>query len=145
MPIPLPEKYMRPEGGIGKLANYQGTQADTLVAAEKIPYGAPIQATEGEARVYSDSFFGVAIADNVAKEIAYDGADKVGEYAAFKPVAVLRKGSIWVKVTADVKQNEAAAATATGFKPVGEDETAVGVFQTSAQANGLAVLQINLP
>ena len=145
MAIPLPEKYMRPEGGIGKLANYQAVQADTLVAAEAIPYGAPVQATEGEARKFQNSFFGVAIADNYVNEISFDGKDKVGEHAAYKPVAVLRKGSIWVKVTADVKENEDATVTAAGFKEAGADDAVVGSFQSSAQANGLAILQINLP
>lgn len=110
MSIPLPEKYMRPEGGIGKLANLQSVQADTLYASEEIPYGSPIAATEGMASVYAtENFHGVAIADNFAKEIPYDNGEKEGAYPAHKPVAVLRKGSIWVKVDDDVKENEKAA------------------------------------
>lgn len=146
MSIPLPQKYMRPEGGIGKLANTQATQADTLIASEKIPYGSPIAATNGEAATFSTGdFFGVAIAQDYAEEITYDNAEKVGAYPIHKPVAVLRKGSIWVKVDEDVVMNEKAAASATGFKKSVDATDAIGIFQSSAQAGGLAVLQINLP
>lgn len=146
MSIPLPEKYMRPEGGIGKLANLQGTQADTLYADEEVPYGSPVAASEGKATVFdTDNFFGVAIADNFAKEIPYENGEKEGSYPYGKPVAVLRKGSIWVKATEDVKQNEKAAVESGGFKKAATPDEAIGVFQSTAQAGALVVLQINLP
>lgn len=146
MTIPLPEKYMRPEGGVGKLANYQSTQADTLVAGAAIPYGAPVSAVDGVASVFTTGdLFGVAIAQEYAKEIPYGDGEKVGEYPKSKPVPVLRKGSIWVKVSDDVVQNEKATVDASGFKKAVAEEVVVGVFQSTASANGLAILQINLP
>lgn len=146
MTIPLPRKYMDPELGIGKLANYQSTQADTKVSAEKIPFGSPVEASENTVKVLAEgAFFGVAIAENYAKEITYDNAEKVGEYHVNKPVAVLRKGSIWVKATEDVKESEPAAAVAGGFAKATTAEETIGVFQSTAQADGLVMLQINLP
>lgn len=146
MTIPLPRKYMDPELGIGKLANYQSTQADTKVSTEKIPFGSPVEATENTVKVLADgTFFGVAIAENYAKEITYDNVEKVGEYPVNKPVAVLRKGSIWVKAVEDVKESEPATATADGFKKATTAEETIGVFQSTAQADGLVMLQINLP
>lgn len=145
MPIPYPEKYMQPELGLGKLANYQNTQADTKVAGESIPFGSPVEATGGEVKAFATgTFFGIALADNFVKEIGYDGADKVGEYPKSKPVPILRKGSIWIKVTEDVEESEPAAATTGGFK-VGTTGDTIGIFQSTAQAGGLAILQINLP
>lgn len=146
MTIPLPEKYMRPEGGVGKLANYQSTQADTLVAGAAIPYGSPVSAVDGVASVFTTGdLFGVVIAQEYAKEIPYGDGEKVGEYPKSKPVPVLRKGSIWVKVSDDVVQNEKATVNASGFKKAVAEEVVVGVFQSTASANGLAILQINLP
>lgn len=146
MTIPLPEKYMRPEGGVGKLANYQSTQADTLVAGAAIPYGSPVSAVDGVASVFTTGdLFGVVIAQEYAKEIPYGDGEKVGEYPKGKPVPVLRKGSIWVKVSDDVVQNEKATVNASGFKKAVAEEVVVGVFQSTASANGLAILQINLP
>lgn len=146
MTIPLPEKYMRPEGGVGKLANYQSTQADTLVAGAAIPYGSPVSAVDGVASVFTTGdLFGVIIAQEYAKEIPYGDGEKVGEYPKSKPVPVLRKGSIWVKVSDDVVQNEKATVNASGFKKAAPEETVIGVFQSTASANGLAILQINLP
>lgn len=146
MTIPLPKKYMQAELGRGKLANYQNTQADTRIAAEKISYGAPVEALENKVSVLSDGkFFGVAIAENFTAEIPYDNGEKIGEYQINQPISVLRKGSVWVNAVEDVKESEPAAATAEGFKKASEDDEIVGIFQTTAQENNLVILQINLP
>lgn len=146
MPIPMPQKYMSPEGGIGKIANYQDTQIDTKFAGEAIPFGCPLEATEGNVSKYSTGvFFGVAVAKNYVNEIPYDNGDKVGEYLVAQPVSVLRKGTIWVKAADDVKESELAIPDGTGFKTTATKADAIGTFQSTAQAGNLVKLQINLP
>ena len=152
MTIPYPQKYMAPELGIGKLANYQNTQADSkAVGTNSIKFGQAVQVTESIAAPYTTgNFFGVALAKNYVDEIKFNDDKKTGEYRQGEMVAVLRKGSIWVQVDEDVKEGEYASVKATGnFGSVStaEDSTdkPIGIFQTSAQAGSLAILQINLP
>ncbi|MFS7421788.1 hypothetical protein AB6878_06385 [Carnobacterium maltaromaticum] len=53
MTIPYPQKYMAPELGIGKLANYQNTQADSkAVGTNSIKFGQAVQVTESIAAPY---------------------------------------------------------------------------------------------
>lgn len=152
MTIPYPQKYMAPELGIGKLANYQNTQADSkAVGTNSIKFGQAVQVTESiAAPCTTGNFFGVALAKNYVDEINFNDDSKTGLYRQGEMVAVLRKGSIWVQVDEDVKEGELASVKPTGNFSVAstaEDSTdkPIGIFQTSAQADGLAILQINLP
>ena len=146
MTIPMPRKYMDAEGGIGKIANYQGTQMDTKFSGEVIPFGSPLEAIGSEVKMFSTGvFFGVAVAKNFVDEIPYDNGDKVGEYRLKQPVPVLRKGTIWVKATEDVVESEQAMPSDDGFKKATGIADAVGIFQSSAAAGNLVMLQINLP
>lgn len=148
MTIPLPTKYMQPELGIGKLANYQGTQADSkVIGVDKVLFGQGVEVAENVAKPYSTGiFFGVAIAKNYVDEIKFNDDGKVGEYRKAEMVPVLRKGSIWVQVDNDVKEGEQAKVTTTGnFDVAVAGDTVIGIFQSTAQQDGLAILQINLP
>ena len=148
MTIPIPTKYMQPELGIGKLANYQGTQSDSkVIGTDKVLFGQGVEVVENVAKPYSTGvFFGVSIAKNFVDEIKFDDNTKVGEFRKGEMVAVLRKGSIWVKVDNDVKEGEQAKVVATGnFDVAATGDAVIGIFQSTAQRDGLAVLQINLP
>ncbi|WP_239256679.1 structural cement protein Gp24 [Listeria ilorinensis] len=150
MTIPVGQEYMQPEIGIGKLANYQGTQADSAVAAETILFGAPVEFSDGTAKKLTASgyVYGVAIAKEFVPELT---GDKAGSYLAKEMVPVLRKGTISVQVGEDVKSGEKAVVDISKGTFVPASSTAsskseiVGVFKTTAQADGLAHLEINLP
>ena len=79
MTIPYPEKYMKPELGIGKLANYQGVQADSLVVGVGgLGFGVGVQVTEDVATTYKDGqFYGISYAKNYVEEIPYGDAEKL--------------------------------------------------------------------
>ncbi|MCU2207832.1 structural cement protein Gp24 [Enterococcus faecalis] len=156
MTIPYPEKYMKPELGVGKLANYQDVQADSLVVgAGGLGFGVGVQVKEDVATTYQDGqFYGVTYAKNYVEEIPFGDVEKVGIYKEHEMVPILRKGSIWVKVNEDVLAGENAKVVAEGGfakATISADPTAtpsdtvIGTFKTTASAGGLAILQINLP
>lgn len=156
MPITSYEQYMQEPTGKGRVALYPEHRADTLAAAEAIGWGRAVQynaANKNRADLYDGGkVVGIAIANHYAEyRSANVNNDIVGEYAANEAVSVLRKGVIWVQVLEDVEKGEDAVAdNATGdFRPsdtatVGKSAV-IGVFKTSAVANGLAQLEINLP
>lgn len=156
MTIPYPEKYMKPELGVGKLANYQDVQADSLVVGDGgLGFGVGVQVKEDVATTYQDGpFYGVTYAKNYVDEIPFGDVEKIGIYKEHEMVPILRKGSIWVKVNEDVLAGENAkviAGGAFGKATVSTDpatspsDTVIGTFKTTASTGGLAVLQINLP
>ncbi|MBA3926547.1 structural cement protein Gp24 [Listeria rustica] len=149
MTIPVGQEYMDPNIGIGKLANYQNTQADSAVVEGTIPFGSAVQFSDGVAKVLSDKdFYGVALAKEYVQELY---GDKIGNYEEKEMVAVVRRGVICVHVEEDVVDGDKAAANkATGTflpatSPVSTKTEAIGRFKTTAQAGGLAHLEINLP
>lgn len=149
MTIPYPEKYMKPELGVGKLANYQDVQADSkVVGAGGLGFGVGVQVLEDVATPFANGpFFGISYAKNYVDEIPYGDVEKTGAYKEYEMVPILRKGSIWVKVEDDVISGEPAKVVSGGTfekAAVGTD-TVIGTFQSTASAGHLAVLQINLP
>ncbi|MBC1935186.1 hypothetical protein HCA69_02325 [Listeria grandensis] len=150
MSIPVGQKYMKPEGGPGKLANYQGTKADSTAAGDEIRPGAAVQVVEEVSSPLKDggSFYGVAIAQNFTTTFR---ADKNGNYSKYDAVPVLREGTIWVEVDEDVKASEKAVANTdtANFLPSTTSKTTktevIGMFKTTAHAGNLAQLEINLP
>lgn len=152
MAIQIGQEYMRPEGGIGKLANYQDTQSDTAaVGAVTIKFGQAVQVDEDVAvpLTTGGSLFGIAIAKDYVAEIT--AGAKTGVYNQYEALPVLRKGTIWVEVDEDVKSGQTALAnTVTGnFLPSNTVLTTktekIGSFQSTAYAGDVAMLQINLP
>ena len=152
MTIQIGQEYMKPEGGIGKLANYQDTQADTAaVGTTSVKFGQAVQVDEDVAGPLTagGNLFGVAIAKDYVAEIT--AGAKTGTYKQYEALPVLRKGTIWVEVDEDVKSGQAALAnTATGnFLPgttaIETKTEKIGSFQSTAIAGDVAMLQINLP
>lgn len=89
-------------------------------------------------------FVGIAIDDGL-RENRYLSDDGV-VYEPTDPVSVMRKGAAWVEVAVAVEALEVAYITAAGaFTNVAEGNTEAGEFVTSADAEGLAALEINLP
>ncbi|MFL2133015.1 hypothetical protein [Desemzia sp. FAM 23990] len=152
MPIPIGQEYMEAPAALGKIANYQSVEANTTACgAEEIVFGKAVYAEEDVAQVMTTGkdFFGVVLARSYVKEIT--AGDKAGVYVKGDAVPVIRKGTIWVQVDEDVISNQKAVVnTATGnFLPANtalESKTeVVGTFMSTAMADGLAMLQINLP
>ncbi len=158
MPITNYGQYMDEFPGKGKVATIAEHRADSAAAAAAIEWGLAVQynATNKEQVEPYDgtgSFAGVALANHydVYRQNTLSGADPEGAYAQYDAVSVFRKGTIWVQVLEDVEKGEAAVVddTTANFRPGGTATTtvseAVGVFKTSAAANGYAQLEINLP
>lgn len=156
MPITKYPQYMDEPLGIGRIGLYPEHRADTLAAAETIPWGSAVQyaANPEQGEVYDGvrPFRGVAIAGHHAEyRVADVNNDIVGQHLQYDAISVLRKGAIWVKVLEDVVKGDAAKADKTtgNFRPGGTATTTVsgviGEFKTSALANGLALLEVNLP
>lgn len=150
MTIPVGQEYMDPNIGIGKLANYQDTQADSALASEIIAFGSPVQFSDGVAKKLTKEgdLYGIAIAKEFVPDIS---VEKVGNYLPKEMVPVLRRGTICVAVSEDVVSGEKAVVdidlgqfTSSGTAKENKSEV-IGVFKTTAQADGLAHVEINLP
>lgn len=151
MPITNYEQYMSPDLGRGRVASYQDHRGDTGSATGKIEWGKAVQynaQNPNKVETYDGSgdFVGIAIANHYS-----DDYDSVGAYEANDAVSFLRRGIIVVEVLEDVLKGEKAVIdNATGkFRP---SDTAtpgksgvIGVFKSTASANGLAQVEINLP
>uniref|UniRef100_UPI0018E49ED9 structural cement protein Gp24 n=1 Tax=Mycobacteroides abscessus TaxID=36809 RepID=UPI0018E49ED9 len=148
---------MTEELGKGKIASYHDHRADSGAAAEKIEWGVAVQynaANPNKIETYDGTgdVVGVAIANHYAETRLASVNDSVdGAYVADDAVSFLRRGIIFVEVLEDVVKGEKAVVdNATGnFRPSDtvtvEKSAVVGVFKSSAAANGLAQLEINLP
>jgi hypothetical protein len=146
-------KYMPEASRAGVLANYQDYSADTKAAEEVIPFGAAVQLGadgEGVATVKAAGKpYGIAIASEVHDWV--NNADDQ-HYKQYKPVAVARKGVIWVNAGEDVLTGEAANVNPANGKFYASDTVTVGTisfptatFKTKAAANSLVQVEINLP
>lgn len=146
-------KYMPEASHAGKLANYQDYRADTKPASEQIPYGAALQLTADGEAVSTVKTGGKPVGIALASEV-HDWINQADDqhYKQFNPVAVVRKGTIWVTVGEDVIAGEEANvnpenglfyAADTGTLNTIKFPTAV--FKTKAKLGGLAQLEINLP
>lgn len=157
MPITNYSQYMDPVTGKGKLALYPDYRSDTEAAAGHIDWGVAVQLASDTETVQTYNgegrFQGVAMANHFAEYLVSNmSTDEVdGYYRQGEPVSVMKKGVIWVEVLEDVaKGQNAVADNASGnFRAEGSAIEAVsgvvGVFRTSAQADGFAQLEINLP
>ncbi|WP_406944493.1 hypothetical protein ACJA3J_15075 [Halobacillus sp. SY10] len=146
-------KYMPEAQGKGKLANYQDYSAETKAAAEDIPYGVAVQL--GTDRETVSVFAGGSPVGIALAQEPNDWQDPNANnqlYKAQMPVAIVRKGPIWVEVEEDVNIGDKAVAdNSTGnFRPEGTATSNIvafptAVFKTAALAGELAQLEINLP
>lgn len=153
MAITSYEKYMPEANGKGKLANYQDYSADTKAAGEVIPFGAPVQlGTDGETVVNVKAAgkpYGIALAQEIHDWVT--GASDEN-YPKFDPVAVVRKGVIWVEAGEDVITGELANVNPTNGKFYASDTATTGTvsfpsatFKSKAVAGNLVQVEINLP
>ncbi|WP_240415019.1 structural cement protein Gp24 [Paenibacillus periandrae] len=153
MPISSYPQYMSEVGGKGTLALYPEHHADTVAASATIPWGKAVQYTatnknKGEVYAGTRKVIGVAMANHYAE---YRTTTTVGEYVVGDAVSALRKGCIWVEVLEDVVKGDLAVAdnTTGNFRPsttgTATISAIVGEFKSSALANGLAILELNLP
>lgn len=157
MPITDYREYMAEELGKGKIATLNDYIAESGAAAENIDWGVAVQynaANPNRIETYKGTgrFAGIAVANHYAEYRLASVADDIdGHYVANDAVSYLRRGIIFVEVLEDViKGEDAVIDNATGnFRPSDtatiEKSAVVGVFKTSASANGLAQVEINLP
>lgn len=157
MPITNYDQYMPEVLGKGKIALYPEHRADTGAIQAALVFGVAVQYNAADADFVEQydgtgKFVGVSIADHHSETRLASVDDEVeGAYQAGQAVSFLRKGVIYVEVLEDVvKGDDAVIDDTTGnFRP-GDTATVtvsevVGVFKSSAAANGLAQLEINLP
>lgn len=150
MPITSYDKYMPIAGGPGKLANYQDYSADTYAATEVIPYGAAVQLTVDGTGITLLKTGGTPIGIALAQEI-HDWVLKADDqkYLVNQPVAVVKRGNIFVTAGGDIiTGNTVKVDTTTGkFVASGADVIAFpsAVFKAIATADQLVQIEINLP
>jgi hypothetical protein len=127
----------------------------SFIADGNIPFGSVVMLgtdPNRQVKAYAGSAapFGIAVAD-FTKGFTRDANGnpvQVLQYNDGDPVAILRKGTIFVVVAGNVTAGKAAKVTTTGGIV---DETGSGtaipgsVFRTSASAGNIAELEINLP
>lgn len=156
MPINNYFEYMDQPASKGKVATYAEHRADSAAAGAEIDWGVAVQysaANPNQVVTYDGTggFVGVALAGLYAEYDVPAGQETDGKHAQYDAVSVFRKGTVWVEVLEDVTKGQGAVVdnTTGNFRPA-DTATAtvsevVGVFKTTAQADGLAQLEINLP
>lgn len=150
MPITNYDKYMPIAGKAGQLANYQDYSADSYAAAEVIPYGAAVQLTADGSGITplktGGTPIGIALAQNI-----HDWVTKADDqkYLVGQPVAVVKRGNIFVTAGGDVVSGNAVKVDPATGKFVATSETAIAfpaaVFKANATADSLVQIEINLP
>ncbi|KZE64972.1 hypothetical protein AWM68_20890 [Fictibacillus phosphorivorans] len=153
MSITTYDKYMPEAGGPGKLANYQDYSADTKAAGELIPFGSPVQLDVTGEKVTPVKAAGAPYGIALAQEV-HDWVTNANDllYPLNAPVAVVRKGVIWVEVAEDVITGKTAKVNPANNKFYPGDTATAGTitfpsatFKSKASAGSLAQLEINLP
>lgn len=146
MPIQRPQEYMPSQLGLGKVAGYQPTHADTVVAGEVINFGQAVTVKDGAGvpATASDPVYGIVLAKNYLPDFTADSHATGGTYAKGEPVPVLRQGVVSVLASVDVTQYANAAVDANGDFAIATD-AGIGVFQNDASAGENVNVEINLP
>ncbi|MGY4689338.1 structural cement protein Gp24 [Salibacterium sp. K-3] len=149
MPITDYQKYMDAAASKGKFATYQDSHAETKAAASAISYGMAVEMTGGGSQAQTfqgGTFLGVALA---REYYDYTDPNAQKQYDANEPVAVVRKGVIWVEVDEDAAPGDTvyAASTTGNFKTSATDgvEVTGAAFKSTANAGELVQLELNLP
>jgi hypothetical protein len=153
MSITTYDKYMPEAGGPGKIANYQDYSADTKAAAEVVPFGSPVQLDVTGEKVTQIKAAGKPYGIAIAQEV-HDWVTNANDqnYPLNAPVAVVRKGVIWVEVAEDVITGKSANVNPANNKFYPSDTATAGTiafpsatFKSKASAGSLAQVEINLP
>ncbi|MGL4449927.1 MAG: structural cement protein Gp24 [Sarcina sp.] len=133
---------VRLAGHIAKVG-FQNEEYKYPCSEEIIPFGAGIMRgtdKENQCKLMTTGgqFLGVALFE---QKNVYDKH----EYAAKKSIKTLTHGNVWVQVTTAVVAGDVAACGAGGKFAVSGTSTyddINGVFETSAEANGYAILKL---
>lgn len=141
---------MSPAGGPGKLANYQDYSADTYAAKEVIPYGTAVQLNVDGTGITPLKVGGTPIGVALARDIHdYTTNADDQKYLVDQPVAVVKRGNIFVTAGGDITNGAAVKVDPATGKFVATGETAIAfssaVFRSSATADSLVQIEINLP
>lgn len=142
-------EYGRPDEAILGLPYGLDFLVESYPASEDITPGRPVYQTPGTPSSCKGTYAAGDVFIGVAINRQYSDNDSVGTYKQYDVVNVLKKGSIWVQVSAAVSTAPAAAyATSAGlFTATASGNYNVGaMFRTNqATVSGLAVVEIDAP
>lgn len=142
MAIPDGKLYMDGELGNGTIATTESPAINTETAGADIGFGAGVVMQDGNVvPATSGNIYGVALKRTYINGDRY--ADVVNDHwDSGETLGVVRDGTIAVPITEDVDRGDKAAVTTDGkFKQAGTEDTVVGVFLSSGNADGTANLQ----
>ena len=149
MPITDYSKYMSQlvSRAISKLSRHS---ADTYAAKEVIPFGAAVQLNANGTGITTLKAGGTPIGVALARDIHdYTTNADDQKYLVDQPVAVVKRGNIFVIAGGDVTNGAAVKVDPATGKFVATGETAIAfssaVFRSHATENSLVQIEINLP
>lgn len=145
--IPDGELYNTDPISAGTVSDLETAVINTEQVGQPVGYGQGVQIKDGTVIPATEGhIFGVAIkryhtnADHLYPDLMKNEKWEKGEM-----IGVLRDGTIYVPVNADVNANENAAVGTDGnFKVAGASDSVVGVFLSSANAGSTARLQTRI-
>lgn len=145
--IPDGELYNTDPISAGTVSDLETAVINTEQVGQPVGYGQGVQIKDGTViPATKGHIFGVAIkryhtnADHLYPQLMANEKWEQGEM-----IGVLRDGTIYVPVNADVNANENAAVGTDGnFKVAGASDSVVGVFLSSANAGSTARLQTRI-
>lgn len=149
MPISTYPNYMDGPGKAGQLSNYQDYVADTEVAEEVIHYGHAVQLNATRTAVTNVKTGGSVIGVAMLRE-GHDFVEKKDDYKyeVGDPLAVVKRGRLFVVAGGDVLKGQAVKVDPTTQKFVADGTGAVdvkAVFKGPAVADQLVEIEIHLP
>lgn len=141
--------YGRPDEAILGLPYGLDFLVESYPASADITPGRPVYQTPGTTSSCKGTYEAGDVFLGIAINRQYSDNDSVGTYEQYDVVNILKKGSIWVQVSAAVSTAPAAAyATSAGlFSATASGNYNVGaIFRTNqATVSGLAVLEVDAP
>lgn len=145
--IPDGELYSTDPISAGTVSDLETAVINTEQVGQPVGYGQGVQIKDGTViPATKGHIFGVAIkryhtnADHLYPQLMANEKWEQGEM-----IGVLRDGTIYVPVNADVNANENAAVGTDGnFKVAGASDSVVGMFLSSANAGSTARLQTRI-
>lgn len=140
--------YIDDQFGNGVIASDSITTINSATAAEAIGFGQAVNLNADNQVVTAKSapIYGIAAQEKsgITHGFTFENV-ATDTFQAGEAVSVVRDGTVYVPVSADVNAGEPATVDADGnFKPAGSSDKPVGLFRDSANAGGTARVQIRI-
>lgn len=145
MPLPVGQLYQKKELGNGTIGSLKDYSIYTVTAATDIDYGVALDIQDKQAVIATKApIYAISVKRAYVIGHSYDDIEN-DHWLKGEKIGALRRGSVSVPITEDVDRLDQATINADGtFRPAKPGEPVVGRFITAGNANGTAIVDVNL-